>query len=166
MEGQGPANGTPANLGFIAASQNPFALDIAVCQILGIAPQQVPYLSTADGLEKHAPQVAGDEIKVNSFEVPAGAHLMSRVPTWLINAAMGLVWVRPAFSKEKCVKCALCVKACPVEALTLNKDLKAPLLDTKICITCSCCHEVCPEDAIRMRQSPLLRLVGAFKDLE
>ena len=36
MEGQGPANGRPANLGFLAASADPFALDIALCEILRI----------------------------------------------------------------------------------------------------------------------------------
>jgi len=165
MEGQGPANGTPINLGFIAASQNPFAMDIAICKILGIRPDQVPYLAVAECLKINAPQIEGDEIKVASFKVPTGAHLLSRVPSWIIKAAMGLVWVRPAFSKEKCIKCALCVKACPVKALTLTKDLKVPRLNKKTCITCSCCHEVCPEGAIRMKQSPLLRMVGAFKDL-
>ena len=165
MEGQGPANGTPIKLGFIAAAQNPFALDIAICKTLGILPEQVPYL-TARGIEKNQPLVKGDIVSIKNFKVPAGAHLMSRVPAWLIKAAMGLVWVRPVFSKEKCIKCGLCVKACPVEALTFNKDLKAPRLDKKICITCSCCHEVCPEDAIHMRQSPLLKMVGAFKGLD
>lgn len=166
MEGQGPSNGTPVNLGFIAASRNPFALDIAICKTLRIDPAKVPYLATENAISLNTPDISGDEISVNSFEIPAGAHLMNWVPGWLIRIAMGAIWVRPAFSEEKCVKCGLCVKACPVNALTLNQKMQAPRLNKKECITCSCCHEVCPEDAIHMRQSPLLRLVGAFRDLK
>ncbi len=165
MEGQGPANGTPVKLGFIAAAQNPFAMDIAICVALGIAPEKVPYL-TAAGIENNQPAVKGDSIRIKNLAIPAGAHLMDIVPGWLVKAAAGLIWVRPAFSGEKCIKCGLCVKACPVEALTLNKESKVPLLNKKTCITCSCCHEVCPEDAIRMTQSKLLKMVGAFKELE
>ncbi|MFA7174400.1 MAG: DUF362 domain-containing protein [Kiritimatiellia bacterium] len=165
MEGQGPANGTPVSLGFIAASQNPFALDIAICQTLGIAPARVPYLGDSGDLAANAPLIKGDFIRVESFKIPAGAHLLSRMPVWLIRNSTGLIWVRPAFSDEKCVQCGLCVKACPVEALILGQDRKAPHLNTELCITCSCCHEVCPADAIQMRQSSLLRLAGAFKGL-
>ena len=163
MEGQGPANGTPVALGFIAASQNPFALDIAICKTLGIIPEQVPYLATADGIQVNVPDIEGDEIKVDKFDVPAGAHIVNRLPAWLIKMAMGLIWVRPAFSNETCIQCGLCLKACPVEALQLTKERKAPLLDKRTCITCSCCHEVCPANAIHMKQSPLLRMLGVFK---
>lgn len=165
MEGQGPANGTPINLGFIAASQNPFALDIAICQTLGIAPARVPYLGSSSDLAANAPQITGDPIRVGSFKIPAGAHLLNQMPAWLIRGSSGLIWVRPAFSDQRCVQCGLCVKACPVAALTLAPNLKAPHLNTKLCITCSCCHEVCPADAIHMQQSLLLRLTGAFKGL-
>ena len=77
-EGQGPANGRPIQLGFLAVSRNPFALDIAICKTLGIAAYQVPYLTVEDGLKKNQPEVEGDPIRVKSFEIPTGAHLTNR----------------------------------------------------------------------------------------
>ena len=63
MEGQGPANGRPVRLGFLAASSDPFALDIALCDILHIKPESVPYLRGMAA--KHAPELAGDRVEVN-----------------------------------------------------------------------------------------------------
>ncbi|MFA6631014.1 MAG: 4Fe-4S binding protein, partial [Kiritimatiellia bacterium] len=65
-----------------------------------------------------------------------------------------------------CVRCGLCVKACPVQALSLPAGAPVPLLNGQRCISCSCCHEICPKDAIRMTQSPVLRWVKVFKGME
>ncbi len=44
---------------------------------------------------------------------------------------------------EKCVKCGLCVKTCPVKAI--SKDF---VVDNAICTRCNSCIEVCPKKAI------------------
>ena len=162
MEGQGPANGHPIPLGFLAASEDPFALDHALCGILRIDPRRVPYL------DAHAAASApiGDKISVPSFDVPTGGHLLSLLPEWLVRRAGRIVWVRPAFSPAACVRCGLCVKACPVQALTLPAGASVPVLDVQRCISCSCCHEICPNNAIRMTQSPILRWLQVFKGME
>lgn len=167
MEGQGPANGRPVNLGFLAASADPFALDRALCDVLHIDARRVPYLaaqSEAGAVEPYAR--VGDAVSVGSFEVPAGGHLLGLLPAWLVRGASRLVWVRPAFSAEACVRCGLCVKACPALALTLPDGARRPALDAGRCISCCCCHEVCPRDAIRMTQSRLLRALKVFKGIE
>jgi len=163
LEGQGPANGTPVALGFIAASTNPFALDRALCSVLKIDVQRVPYL--LDGQCKEYTCV-GDSIKVKSFEIPSGTHILNVLPKALVKALGGIVWVRPAFSESACIHCGKCVKACPVKALTLKDDKHAPRLQAKLCISCCCCHEVCPADAIRMTQSLILRVLKVFKGFE
>ena len=166
MEGQGPANGRPVRLGFLAASQDPFALDIALCGILHIRPDSVPYLSGMAGA--HAPELEGDSVEVESFEVPVGSHLLNLVPAGLMRVAARILWVRPKIDTSLCVGCGRCVAACPVAALSRPsaRDSGVPALKHRACIGCACCHEVCPKGAIRMAQSPALRLVHAFHGVD
>lgn len=162
MEGQGPASGTPVSLGFLAASENPFALDRALCDVLKIDVQRVPYLVGGQGKDYAC---VGDPITVKSFEIPSGAHVLNRLPACVVKWLGGIVWVRPAFSEKACIRCGKCVKACPVNALTLTEKRHQPMLKATACISCCCCHEVCPADAIRMTQSFILRALKVFKGI-
>ncbi|MDD4102195.1 MAG: DUF362 domain-containing protein [Kiritimatiellae bacterium] len=167
MEGQGPANGRPIKLGFLAAAQNPFALDRALCDVLRIDFRRVPYLaSSPEGELQETPTVIGDTICAPPFEIPAGAHLLNLLPDWLVRSSERLVWVRPAFSRQACTACGKCSHACPVNALSMDKATGWPVLNHKLCISCSCCHEICPSNAIRMTQSTLLRLLKVFKGVD
>jgi uncharacterized protein (DUF362 family)/Pyruvate/2-oxoacid:ferredoxin oxidoreductase delta subunit len=163
LEGQGPANGTPVALGFIAAAENPFALDRALCSVLKIDVRRVPYLSDGQG---KVYTCVGDTIKVKSFEVPSGTHILNVLPKGLVTWLGRIVWVRPTFSGTACIRCGKCVKACPVKALTLEDATRPPLLEANLCISCCCCHEVCPADAIRMTQSFVLRALKVFKGID
>lgn len=166
MEGDGPANGNPVALGFLAASPDAVALDLALCETLRIDPARVPYLSdTAGAIPSHPFVRVGQAPHVDHFSVPSGsAHLLRRIPEPFLRPAASLIWVRPSFN-DRCVACGRCVAACPVHALQLAPR-ERPSLSRRHCIACCCCHEVCPAHAIRMRRSPLLRLLGVFKDLE
>ena len=166
MEGQGPANGRPVPLGFLAASADPFALDVALCGILHIKPTSVPYLKGAADL--HVPALHGDKVEVASFEVPVGSHLLGLVPACLMRWAARVLWVRPRIDASLCVNCGRCIKACPMDALSRPEapGRGTPVLKQRACVGCACCHEVCPKGAIRMTQSPVLRLVHAFRGLD
>ncbi len=166
MEGQGPANGRPVRLGFLAAAEDPFALDRALCGVLHIDARRVPYLAAQPAPEQTPPAVSGDRVAVDAFETPAGGHLLGLLPEWLVQRAGGLIWVRPAFTESACVGCGLCEQACPVHAIVLRPDTRRPALARGRCISCSCCHEVCPAGAIRMSQSRILRLMKVFKGMD
>lgn len=53
----------------------------------------------------------------------------------------------PWIDEDKCVGCGICVKECPVEAISMRDD-KAEM-DMGECIRCGRCHTVCPQEAVR-----------------
>lgn len=45
--------------------------------------------------------------------------------------------------QEKCIECGLCIKNCPVNAISADY-----VIDNEICTRCNSCIEVCPKNAI------------------
>ena len=50
--------------------------------------------------------------------------------------------------EEKCPGCGLCVKDCPVEAITFMGKRNPVVLDQEKCIKCGACYDVCKLDAV------------------
>lgn len=164
MEGEGPSAGRPAHLGFLAASADAVALDLVMCSRLGINPDAVPYFAplrkTGCGPESVSMVdivgTADASAAAANFRVPS--TLPGRlIPGWLVKSIGRWLWIRPAIG-DSCISCGLCVKSCPVNALSMETGEK-PVLNPQLCIGCCCCHEVCPKQAIAMKQSPLLSAV-------
>ena len=68
--------------------------------------------------------------------------------------ALNLFQKKPYIDKEKCIRCGICVKSCPVpqKALNFSKGKgQPPVYDYKKCIRCFCCQEMCPEKAIKVK---------------
>jgi uncharacterized protein (DUF362 family) len=68
MQGRGPNNGTPCHSGFLAASRDPLAMDLALAPLLGVHPASFPLYDAAvrrgfarfDGADT---QMVGDDPK-------------------------------------------------------------------------------------------------------
>ncbi len=137
MEGNGPQNGKPVELGVMLASEDAIAMDLAVCEMLSIEPELVPTLKRArigrmlpSGI--NYPLLRPEEAGIKKFKLPSTVKKAKRRP-------------QPT---ENCTGCGKCEEICPRNAIKLI-DRKARV-DHSICIRCYCCHEVCPANAIKL----------------
>jgi Pyruvate/2-oxoacid:ferredoxin oxidoreductase delta subunit len=55
--------------------------------------------------------------------------------------------------QELCVGCGTCIERCPVDAIQLNKNMKAER-NADWCIGCGICARFCPETAISLLEGP------------
>ncbi len=168
MEGElGPTNGNPVHLGVIVAGDNVVEVDATCARLMGIDPRRIAHLRLAeerrlgrlDGF-----QILGEDIDSvkRDFKLPAHPDLNRLVVSGLfmriysyarspIDRLLGRGFsrgapVRVAVDTTKCDACAVCEKACPVEALRLEN--KIPKIDDDLCIACLCCAEACPQGAL------------------
>jgi uncharacterized protein (DUF362 family)/NAD-dependent dihydropyrimidine dehydrogenase PreA subunit len=146
MQGDGPSGGTPVTLGVLLASEDPIAMDLAVCTLLGIEPIRIPTLRQAKirrlwPSQIHYPLLLPEEVLYRKFRLPSSADsLISRSTNH---------HQRP-IPTERCTACGQCVEICPKQAIQI-KDNRAYVNDSK-CIACYCCHEICPYEAIKLEQ--------------
>jgi uncharacterized protein (DUF362 family) len=67
MEGPGPISGNPRHLGWLAASVDPIAAEVVCCDLIGISPEHLPVIRTAQKIgfgcaDKQNIQIVGDNI--------------------------------------------------------------------------------------------------------
>lgn len=169
MEGDGPAGGTPKQVGVLMASENPYSIDLAACRIIGIAPMDVPYLNAAQrrGLcdDKIDPALLLLEplaaAPVAHYKLPAsyrGVDFSANVPRpirWLVPGAEKLIAPHPVVRSSACIGCGKCAEICPANTILIKN--KTAHIVPKACIRCFCCHEMCPVKAIDIKRFGIFR---------
>lgn len=161
MEGGGPANGRPRQVGLIAASRDAMALDMAVCELLGVPLQRFPLYLAAQkrGLLPEFVEPVGQEmasLMKADFEVPE-LDSMAVLPGPLAGLMRRRMVSKPV-QQGQCSRCGECVEICPAQAVSLGKT--GVSFNYERCIRCYCCQEVCPSDAIGFKQGLMLKLLA------
>jgi len=171
MEGDGPGTGDPRHVGLLIGSENPLALDVVACEIMGIDRRQNMVIMEAENRNLQPNRLEDidiigaklAEVKVRDFKRPRvapGNFGLDPMP-WhqrMLQPYFKTAYTfRPKVIWERCIACGSCIEGCPVQAVSLKKE-KAYIDDDK-CIRCYCCHELCPEEAIGLHSSWLYQLL-------
>ncbi len=59
---------------------------------------------------------------------------------------------RAVVSEGECVACGCCVKACPVQAISVYRGIRA-VVDGLRCVGCGRCAAACPASVIEIREA-------------
>lgn len=170
MDEMGPSAGRARPVGFLAASADPWALDAAVMDVLGL---ERTLLFTLAAAAEHGPRewldtvTTGDSpasLKPDDWRIPDLVTLqmhggfvekyLPRLASWLRSGM-----TPPPVPKKSCVLCGDCVRLCPAKAMRIENG--AVRIDATACIRCFCCHELCQYDGMAVRRHGVLaRLFG------
>ncbi len=173
MDGNGPRGGKPRPTKVLLLSTDPVALDATVCKIVNLDPQLVPTIvaGQASGLGTYLDnkiEILGDNLE--DFIDPDFDINRNPLTPYKPGKTMGLMRnamiAKPVINIDKCVKCGICVKMCPVDPKAVNwqngDKSQAPVHQYQDCIRCFCCQELCPESAITINL-PLMRKIFRSK---
>lgn len=165
MEGPGPANGTPRNVGLLLGSSDDYALDTAQAVVMGYDPSLIPVLAQASKQHLVPQQIIYTDLDARDCIVEDFVRIPYRKKTgffknlvlpFITRSLFGVFKrkePRPVFDGNRCIHCLKCVNICPAHALSFSKEDKRIVADYSKCIRCYCCHEMCPADAIRVENN-------------
>ncbi|HOX37076.1 MAG TPA: DUF362 domain-containing protein [Candidatus Brocadiia bacterium] len=160
MEGNGPSGGSPRDIGMIAAATDAVAMDAVGADLIGYGPRDITTtinaaergLGTADLKRIEIKGDPPDAFRVRDFRKPLSYHApfaLDWMPHWMSNTVVRWIFeMNASIDMGKCKRCELCLKNCPVNAISVEGE--AMVVDEDKCIACFCCEEVCPHKAIRV----------------
>ena len=168
MEGNGPTMGKPRQIGVLAASTSPYALDLYCAGVIGLSEGNVPTLQVAAerGLSPGRVTVVGDaaDVKISDYDnversndiefVVGLSGAKGRFINKFIRSALS---TRPKLKGSECVGCRKCEGICPAKAITMKRG--RPRIDRNVCIRCFCCQEFCPKGALKVYRPVIARIM-------
>ena len=172
MEGNGPFSGTPVEMKVLLLSTDPVALDAVFCKLINLDPMLVPTVKYGEAFElgqcrdENIDIVGADWHSLVKADFDVSREAVKSGKWQNLSVVRSLLLKKPVITAEKCIKCGICVDACPVEGKAMyfkeGKKTEPPQYRYEKCIRCYCCQEMCPEKAITVR-TPLLGKMMIYK---
>lgn len=175
MEGNGPTQGTPRNIGLFMASKSPYAIDEVAAYIIGLTNDDVPSITQAIKRDKIPVSVNELDLSINvenfvikdyknikpgknmefndKFKGPFGKTITKMVAK--------ILRVKPKVVKKECIGCKKCANICPAKAIEMKNG--KPIIDRNKCIRCFCCQEFCPKGAMKAHKSFIIKFLTKTK---
>ncbi len=173
MEGEGPGQGNPKNVGAVIASRDAVAVDTVASKIAGFNPLSIytNQLAHERGLgvgRLEDIEILGtniQDLEDRSFKHSALAVgiLRRKIPAFLHAFIQDQLTFIPEVISKNCTSCLECVDICPSGAAQPGKD--AVHIDKSLCIHCMCCHEVCRFQAVKLKQRAVGKLIEGLSTL-
>jgi uncharacterized protein (DUF362 family)/Pyruvate/2-oxoacid:ferredoxin oxidoreductase delta subunit len=157
LEGNGPGRGGRAvRTGVIVFGKNCFDVDRVAGEVMGFRKGEIITDKIAWDRKERETEIVGSGKEIRKKYKRAGGGIKSALKFLSFFGKPGIY-----FNKNKCVKCRLCMKNCPVNAI---KVPEFPVCDYGKCINCFCCIEICPENAVELRENFVLRTIKKIKN--
>jgi uncharacterized protein (DUF362 family)/Pyruvate/2-oxoacid:ferredoxin oxidoreductase delta subunit len=165
MEGMGPTQGRPRELGLLVSSTDGVAVDAIVEQLIGFRPGEVATTVAAANLglgerDLKAIEVSGAEPAAFAIEVERAPGVRAEMLGPLMPLLRWLVMARPEVVRKDCKACGACAGICPAGAVTIEDYA---LIDCNKCLECFCCQEACPYDAIQVKRPMVYKAIWQLK---
>ncbi len=152
MEGDGPSAGSASELGLILASTDPYTLDSAICDLIGMRREQaLTVMASGELVGEYNILGESDRFIKTQFILPRTAHDNAsklRAIGFIASIKSFIIKKRP-YVKDGCINCKQCAGICPADAITFTGKAQ---INYKKCIRCYCCHEICPVSEISVKK--------------
>ncbi len=162
MEGEGPAAGSPREVGCILAGSDPVSVDAVASAVVGLDPFDVDTTRIAHerGLgagDLEAIRIRGaplDSLRLHDFVFSRNTFPVTFLRTALPDFAGDILFswtaTKPRINGSLCENCGTCADNCPAEAIEASEP--SPAIDYRKCTRCLCCQEFCRHRAVLSHQ--------------
>ncbi|GHV53931.1 hypothetical protein FACS1894216_12890 [Synergistales bacterium] len=169
MEGDGPSHGKPRHTGWILAGRNALSIDWAAATIMCYDdPLKIPLIKAAVKRNigprdiSEIDLVGADWSDLPSRGFKKSSSAMRILPTFIRGFAHRFISLTPRLIEKQCVKCGICARVCPVDAIKCD-PASYPKIDASLCVKCLCCHEMCPAGAMTAHKNFIASIASRMR---